>query len=179
MLHVGFAVSTFIVFKVAILGDELVRFLPLLLLQHRVSHLHVSAAELVSRQELHDAGADRVSQHVGGGAQSVPGEQQRATERAKVKGQSLTHECCHSYVKPKWCFQMCGRLKQLFFSLQFTVILLSTGHVPRGTTVCKSGQFPSVLLTPFPAICICFQGSKLVILVSAMPPVVLLSTKLE
>ena len=71
-LHVGFAVSTFVIFKITILGDELVGLLPLPLLQHGVSHLHVFAAQLVPRQELHDAGADRVAQHVGGGPQAVP-----------------------------------------------------------------------------------------------------------
>lgn len=72
VLHVGLAVRALVVLQVAVLGDQLVGFLPLLLLHHRVPHLHVSAAQLVSGQELHDAGADRVSQDVGGGPKAVP-----------------------------------------------------------------------------------------------------------
>lgn len=85
-LHVRFTVGAFVVFEVAVLGDELVGFLPLLLLQHRVSHLHVLAAELVSGQELHDAGADRVSQNIGGGAQTVPGKKSEITRRTHTVG---------------------------------------------------------------------------------------------
>lgn len=64
--------STLVVFHVAVLRDELVGFLALLLLQDRVSHLHVFAAELVSGQELHNAGPDGVPQDVGGGPKTVP-----------------------------------------------------------------------------------------------------------
>lgn len=61
-----------VVLEVAVLGDQLVRFLSFLLLHHRVSHLHIFAAELVSGQELYDSGSDRVSQDVGGGPETVP-----------------------------------------------------------------------------------------------------------
>lgn len=71
-LHVWFKVSAFVIFKITILGDELVWFLSLLLLHHRISHFHVFAAELVSGQELHNAGSDRVSQNIGSGTQTVP-----------------------------------------------------------------------------------------------------------
>lgn len=71
-LHVGLTVSPFVVLKITVLWDELVRFLPLLLLQHRVSHLHIFAAEFMSGQELNDAGSDGVSQNIGGGAEAVP-----------------------------------------------------------------------------------------------------------
>lgn len=74
-LHVGFTVGTFVIFKITILGDELVGFLPLPLLQHRVAHLYVFAAQLVSGQELHDAGADGIPQDVGRGTKSVPAHQ--------------------------------------------------------------------------------------------------------
>lgn len=61
-----------VVFEIAVLGDELVGLLSFLLLQHRVAHLHVFAAELVSGQKLDDSGSDRVSQDVGGGPETVP-----------------------------------------------------------------------------------------------------------
>lgn len=93
-LHVGFKVSAFVIFKITILGDELVRFLSLLLLQHRVSHFHIFAAELVSGQELHNAGSDRVSQNIGCGTQTVPTPQGEKTERVNK------WETCGTQVTP-------------------------------------------------------------------------------
>ena len=61
-----------VVFQITILGNELVGLLSFLVLQHRVSHLHIFAAELVPGQDLYDSGSDGVSQNVGGGPETVP-----------------------------------------------------------------------------------------------------------
>lgn len=71
-LHVGLTVSALVILKITVLWDELVRFLPLLLLQYSVSHLHIFAAKFMSGQELNDAGSNRVSQNIGGGTEAVP-----------------------------------------------------------------------------------------------------------
>lgn len=90
-LHVRFNVGTFVIFKITVLGNELVRLLFLLLLQHRVAHLHVFAAKLVPGQKLHDPGADGVPQDIGCGAQTVSrahGDASEECERA---------ECCTTH----------------------------------------------------------------------------------
>ncbi len=88
-LHVWFTVSTFVIFKITILGDELVRFLPLLLLQHWVSHLHVFAAKLMSRQELHNASSNRIPQNIGCSPQTVPTSQQETENEWANKWENI------------------------------------------------------------------------------------------
>lgn len=88
-LHVWLEVSTLVVFKITILQDKLVRLLSLLLLQHRVSHFYVFAVELVSRQELHNAGSDGVTQNIGCGTETVPVNQRQNRENVWCTGNSF------------------------------------------------------------------------------------------
>lgn len=70
-LHLGFTVSGFL--SLAFLGNQLIWFLHFILLDHGITHFHVSVLQFVSRQVLHNAGSKGVSQHVGCGAEAVPG----------------------------------------------------------------------------------------------------------
>lgn len=66
--HCGLAVAVFE--RVVFLADQLVRLL--VLLDDRVAQLGVLVLQLAAGKMLHDAGAKRVAQHVGGGTQAVP-----------------------------------------------------------------------------------------------------------
>ena len=56
---------------VVLLADQLVGLL--VLLDDRVAHLVILVLQLPPGEVLHDAGPQRVAQHVGGGTQPVPG----------------------------------------------------------------------------------------------------------
>lgn len=70
-LHLGFTVGGFLRF--AFLGNQLIGFLHFILFNHWVAHFHISVLQFMSWQVLNDASPKGVSQHVGGGAQAVPG----------------------------------------------------------------------------------------------------------
>lgn len=71
-LHLGFTVDGFLSF--AFLGNQLIGFLHFILFDHGVAHLSILVLQLMSRQMLDNAGPQGVSQHIGGGAEAVPGE---------------------------------------------------------------------------------------------------------
>ena len=72
-LHLGLTVHGF--FNFAFLGNQLIWFLHFILFNHWVTHFDVPVLQFVSWQVFNNAGSQRVSQHVGGGAKAVPGEE--------------------------------------------------------------------------------------------------------
>lgn len=70
-LHFGLAVRDLGILRLALLRDEMIGLLGLVLLHDGVPDLGIVRAQLVTGQVLHYAGTDGVAQNVSGGAQPI------------------------------------------------------------------------------------------------------------
>lgn len=93
-LHLGLAIRVLGIVTLALLRDELIWFLGLILLHHGVSDLGIGRVQLVTGQVLHYASTNRVAQNICGGAQPIS---EIADENKQI--QELLLELCFSWPK--------------------------------------------------------------------------------
>lgn len=80
-LHLGFAVCHGFL-RFIVLGNQLIRLLHFVLLNHRVPHFNISVLQFMSGQVLDNPCSEGVTQYVGGGSEAVPaGEAGRKEKR--------------------------------------------------------------------------------------------------
>ena len=104
---------------IVFLTDKLVGLL--ILLDNRVANLSILTLQLSTGKVLHDASPERVTQHVGGGPQTVPGE--RESDEMYSSDKQTEKYCCISAV-------------QTPHSLKFTNVPLNTGFLICHSALC-------------------------------------------